>query len=78
MKQLDTNRVSMLEYWLWGGYIRLISRAGYELYAFPPKKRRWWAELLLGEHTNVPARSRKWAKAGLSGVITDFPDLFEK
>ncbi|HWB39413.1 MAG TPA: glycerophosphodiester phosphodiesterase [Candidatus Saccharimonadales bacterium] len=78
MKQLGTNQVSMLDYWLWGFFIRAVSRGGWELNSFPPKKNRWWAKLFLGEGTNNPAKARKWAKYGLAGVITDYPDRFKR
>jgi glycerophosphoryl diester phosphodiesterase len=77
-RQVNTKRLSMLEYWLWPGFISSMSRRGFELYSFPPKKHRKLAALLLGEHTNVPNKARAWAKAGLAGVITDYPDRFEK
>jgi len=77
-RQLGTKRISMLEYWLWPGFIASMRRGGYELYSFPPKKNRPLATFLLGEHSNNPAKARKWAKHGLAGVITDYPDRFEQ
>ena len=79
--ELNTKRLSMLEYWLWSGFIRAMARRGYELYSFPPKspqKERLFAHIGLTGQTNNPRKARAWAKHGLAGVITDFPDRFEK
>lgn len=80
-KALDTNRVSMLESWLWPGFIRAMEKRGYELYAFPPTndaKKRLFARFGLSGCTENPTKARRWAAAGLAGVITDYPDLFDK
>ena len=62
-RQLGTKRVSMNQLWLWRGFIRAFRRGGYQLYAYT---------------LNDPAKANRWSKAGLTGVITDFPDRFEK
>lgn len=62
-KQLGTRRVSMRSWWLWPFFIRSFSRHGYELYAYT---------------LNNPAKARRWARAGMAGVITDFPDDYDK
>lgn len=61
-RQLGTKRISMNHHWLWWGFIASVHRGGYELYAYT---------------LNDPVKARKWAKRGLAGVITDFPDRFE-
>ena len=60
-KQLGTKRLSMNHLFLWSGFIRARKRRGYELYAYP---------------LNDPKKARRWAKYGLGGVVTDFPDRF--
>ena len=59
-RKLGARRINMFSWWLWSGFIRAMSRS-YELSAFP---------------LNNTRKARRWAKAGLSGVITDTPDLF--
>jgi len=80
-RQLNTKRLSMLEYWLWSGFIASMKRQGYELYSFPPKsarKERLFAKFGLTGFCNNPDKARKWANHGLAGVVTDYPDRFEK
>ncbi|HSX36943.1 MAG TPA: glycerophosphodiester phosphodiesterase, partial [Patescibacteria group bacterium] len=60
---LGTKRLAMNRRWLWGGFIAAMRGSGYQLYAYT---------------LNDPAKAKRWAKQGLAGVITDFPDLFEK
>ena len=62
-RQLSTKTIAMNQKWLWRGFIRAVSRSGYELLAYP---------------LNDPAKAERWAKHGLAGVITDYPDRFEK
>ncbi len=62
-RQVGTNRLSMKQLWLWSGFIRMIARNGYELAAYP---------------LNDPVKAKRWSTYGLAGVITDFPDRFEK
>jgi glycerophosphoryl diester phosphodiesterase len=62
-KQLGTKRLSMKQEWLWFGFIAGMHGSGYELYAYP---------------LNNPRKARRWARYGLAGVVTDFPDRFEK
>jgi glycerophosphoryl diester phosphodiesterase len=79
-RQLQTKRISMLEYWLWSGFIASMARNGYELYCFPPKDRDKeirYAKIGLTGYSNNPIKARRWAKYGLSGVVTDYPDRFE-
>lgn len=62
-KQLGTNLIVMHERWLWAGFISGMSRRGYELYPYP---------------LNDPKKAKRWAKHGLAGVVTDFPDRFKR
>ena len=61
-RKLGTKRINMFSWWLWSGFVHAMSR-NYQLSAFP---------------LNNPQKARRWAKAGLTGVITDYPDKFEK
>jgi glycerophosphoryl diester phosphodiesterase len=63
MRQLGTKQVFMNQKWLWWGFVRSVSRGGWELYPYT---------------LNEPAKARRWATWGLAGVITDYPDRFEK
>lgn len=80
-RALGTTRISMLEYWLWPGFIRAMKRRGIELYSFPGRpsaKQKLFALFGLVGATNDPRRARRWERYGLTGVITDYPDLYEK
>ena len=61
-RQVGAKRLYMNHWWLWPGFIRAMSRQGWQLHAYT---------------LNNPVRARKWAKHGLSGVVTDFPDRYE-
>lgn len=61
-RQVGTRLVSMNQRWLWWGFIRGFKDSGWQLYAYT---------------LNDPNKARRWAKYGLSGVITDYPDLFD-
>ena len=62
-KQLGTKTLSMNQLFLWSGFIATMKHRGYELYAYT---------------LNDPVKAKRWAKYGLSGVVTDFPDRFAK
>jgi len=62
-KQLGTKTLSMNQLFLWSGFIATMERSGYELYAYT---------------LNDPQKAKRWAKYGLSGLVTDFPDRFAK
>lgn len=62
-KKLNTRYISMNQKWLWWGFIRQVSRAGWKLYTYT---------------LNDPVKAKKWEKHGLYAVVTDRPDLFEK
>ncbi|MGC1176686.1 MAG: glycerophosphodiester phosphodiesterase [Candidatus Saccharimonadales bacterium] len=79
-RQLGTRRIGMLEYGLWPGFIAAMKHSGYELYGAPPgtaQKKRLFSKLGMAGHVDNPAKARKWAKYGLAGVITDYPDRYE-
>lgn len=63
MRQLGTKKVFMNQRWLWWGFIRGFKNSDKQLYAYT---------------LNNPAKARRWAKWGLAGVITDYPNRFEK
>ncbi len=62
-RRLKTNRLIMYEYFLWFGFVRAMKKAGYELYVYP---------------MNDPKKAKRWARYGIAGVVTDFPDRFVK
>jgi len=62
-RQLGTKHIIMNQRWLWWGFIRSMSRGGYKLGAYT---------------LNDPKKARRWARHGLYGAITDYPDRFEK
>lgn len=62
-REVNAKIVAMNQRWLWWGFIRGFKHSDYELYAYP---------------LNDPVKARRWAGWGLSGVVTDYPDRFEK
>lgn len=62
-RQVNAKRICMYERWLWWGFIKSMKRGGWELYSYP---------------TNDVSKARRWQRYGLSGIVTDFPDRFEK
>lgn len=61
-KLANTKRLSMNHLWLWSYFISGMSKNGWQISAYP---------------LNNPKKAQKWAKDGLYGVVTDFPDQFE-
>lgn len=61
-RQLGTRRIAMRSWWLWSGFLAGIKHSGYQISPYT---------------INNPAKARKWQKY-LYGVVTDYPDLFEK
>jgi len=61
-RKLNTKRISMSKHVLWSLYIRSVYRSGYELCAYT---------------VNDPKKARRMAKYGLSGIFTDYPDLYQ-
>jgi glycerophosphoryl diester phosphodiesterase len=62
-RQVDTKRLSMNQFWLWGGFIRYMESRGWELYPYT---------------LNNPEKAMRWHKSGIAGVITDNPDRYIK
>lgn len=61
MKQVDTKRVSMNQRFLWFGFVRAMSRRGYQLNTYA---------------LNNVKKARRWQRYGLYATITDYPDRF--
>ncbi|MBC7546950.1 glycerophosphodiester phosphodiesterase [Candidatus Saccharibacteria bacterium] len=61
-RQLGTHRFNMRSWWLWSGFLRGMSRRGYQIAAYT---------------LDDPAKARRWKKYGLYAVITDYPDRYE-
>jgi glycerophosphoryl diester phosphodiesterase len=57
-RKLNTKLISMNQRWLWWGFIKSMS-SDYQLYTYT---------------INDAEKAHKWAKYGLAGVITDYPD----
>lgn len=62
-RQLKTKYISMDQKWLWWGFVHSVAHSGYCLYTYT---------------LNDPKKAKRWQKHGLYGVVTDYPDLFEK
>ncbi len=62
-KQVNAKIVAMNQLWLWWGFIRGFKNSDKQLYAYP---------------LNNPVKAKRWARWGLSGVVTDYPDRFEQ
>lgn len=61
-RAVNATRVTMNQQWLWSGFIRSVSNSNIELVAYT---------------LNDPVKVRRWAKYGLAGIVTDYPDRFE-
>lgn len=68
-RRLGTKFLSMDQSYLWWGVVRSLAR-NYKLFTYPDQHVPLWA-------TN-PTRPARWAKYGLHGIITDYPDQFQK
>ena len=62
-RKLDTKLLSMNQLWLWRGFISPMAKRGWLISAYT-----------LNDHD----KARRWVSYGLAGVITDFPNRFEK
>lgn len=62
-RQIGTKKLAMQQLWLWWGFIWMMRRSGWELYGYA---------------INDPKKAKRWARWGLAGVVTDYPDRFEK
>lgn len=60
-RKLGTKRISMYQRWLWTGLIKAMAGNGYQLCAYT---------------VNDPRQASRWEKAGLYGIITDYPDRY--
>jgi len=60
-RRLQTRHIAMNARWLWRGFIRGVGRSGYHLLAY---------------NLNDPRKARRWERAGLAGIYTDYPDRF--
>lgn len=61
-RRLGATRISMNQRWLWSGYVRSVSRQGYQLYTYT---------------LDNPRKARRLAKHGLYAAVTDYPDIYE-
>ena len=61
-RQLGTDRLNMNHLWMWFGFIRAMKHRGYKLAPYA---------------LNDPVKAKRWARHGLYGAITDFPDRFK-
>jgi glycerophosphoryl diester phosphodiesterase len=61
-RELGTNHIVMNQRWLWSGFIRAMTRRGYKIGAYT---------------VNNPRQAKRWARAGLRVVVTDYPDRFQ-
>ena len=62
-RQLGTRNLCMNQLWLWKPFIQPMAKRGWNLYAYT---------------LNDPTKARRWAGYGLAGVVTDYPDRFQK
>lgn len=60
-RRLGTKRVSLNQRWLWSGFIKAATRGGYQLSPYT---------------LNNVNKAQRWARLGLYGAITDYPDLY--
>lgn len=60
-RKLGTDYMCMNHKWLWSGFIASVNRSGKKLSTYT---------------LNNPDKAKKWAKHGLFGVVTDYPDRF--
>jgi len=61
-RQVQTKRLSMKHLWLWRGFLISMKRSGFQISPYT---------------MNNPVKVRKW-QPYLYGVVTDYPDRFEK
>ncbi len=61
-RHVETKRLNMRSLWLWNGFLAPMQRRGWQIAPYT---------------MNDPKKARKWQKY-LYGVITDFPDRFER
>lgn len=61
-RKLGTKQIDLYTPFVWSGFVRGVSRRGYQLFVFPE---------------NNVQQARRWEKLGLAGVITDDPTKFK-
>ena len=61
-KQVGTKRLSMRSWWLWRGFLKAMKKRGYQISPYT---------------INSTSKARRW-RPYIYGVVTDFPDRFEK
>jgi len=62
-RRVGTNQINLNKWVVWRGFVRMISRRGWKLYVY---------------RQNNVQQARRWERAGLAGVITDYPDRFQQ
>lgn len=62
-RQIGAKSIAMNQLWLWWGFIIGFKNKDKQLYAYT---------------LNDPAKAKRWARYGLAGIITDYPDRFER
>lgn len=62
-RAVKAKRVTMNQMWLWSGFIKSVSSSNIQLVAYT---------------LNDPVKVRRWARYGLTGIVTDYPDRFER
>ena len=62
-RQVGTKKVAMNERWLWSGFIKPMRNRGWELYPYT---------------VNDKAKAQRWERWGIAGIVTDYPDRFER
>jgi glycerophosphoryl diester phosphodiesterase len=60
-RKVNSKRLHMGRRWLWWGFIRHMKKRGWEIYPYT---------------INNVRQARRWQKAGIAGIITDYPDRF--
>jgi glycerophosphoryl diester phosphodiesterase len=60
-RQVNAKIIAMNQRWLWWGFIIGFKNSDRRLYAYT---------------VNDPKKARRWARWGLAGVVTDYPDRF--
>jgi glycerophosphoryl diester phosphodiesterase len=69
-KKLHTRYILLDQRYLWWGFVRSVSRRGFKLitYTFP-----WHEREPYNHHKAI-----RWAKDGVYGIVTDYPDHYAK
>jgi glycerophosphoryl diester phosphodiesterase len=62
-RQLGTKRIAMRSYYIWSWFIRAMHASGFKLVTYS---------------LNNPKKAEQWARHGLYGVITDYPNRYHR